>query len=187
MSESPTPRLVPLQPPFPDDIAAALAPSTPPGGAPLALLTTLARDARLFKKFTSSSLLDRGNLTIRQRELCIVRTSALCGAAYEYGVHATVFGAKAGFDDAQFDALAAPDAAAAQVGWSDEDRAIITACDALHRTSTLSDAAFAALSATLAPDAILEAIMVCGFYHTVAFITNGLNIAAEPFGRPLPT
>ena len=46
------------------------------GKPPLVLFTTLARDPRLFQKFFAGGLLDRGNLTLRQRELAIVRTTA---------------------------------------------------------------------------------------------------------------
>ena len=43
------------------------------GAPPLVLFTTIARDRRLFFKFFNSGLLDRGNLTIRQREIVIDR------------------------------------------------------------------------------------------------------------------
>ncbi|MGZ5392724.1 MAG: hypothetical protein ACXWD3_13025, partial [Mycobacterium sp.] len=45
------------------------------GAPPLALFTTMARDRRLFFKFFNSRLLDRGNLTIRQREMVIDRVT----------------------------------------------------------------------------------------------------------------
>jgi hypothetical protein len=50
------------------------------GAPPLQLFTTLARDRRLFGKFFDAGLLDRGHLTLRQRELVIHRTTARCCA-----------------------------------------------------------------------------------------------------------
>jgi hypothetical protein len=50
------------------------------GATPLVLYTTMARDRRLFFKFFDSGLLDRGHLTIRQREIVIDRVTADCGA-----------------------------------------------------------------------------------------------------------
>lgn len=47
------------------------------GRTPLVLFTTLARDKRLFGKFFGGGLLDRGHLTLRQREIVIDRTTAL--------------------------------------------------------------------------------------------------------------
>ena len=42
-----------------------------PGVPPLVLFTTLARDARLFERFRGGGLVDKGHLTLRQREIVI--------------------------------------------------------------------------------------------------------------------
>jgi Carboxymuconolactone decarboxylase family len=73
----------------------------PPGVPPLVLFTTLARDTGLWRKFRDGSLLDKGHLTLRQREIVIHRTTALCGSEYEWGVHAAFFSDKAGLSAAQ--------------------------------------------------------------------------------------
>ena len=78
-----THRISPATAPFAPEIQAAFDKIMPPGQPPLALFTTLARDPRLFSKFFASSLLDRGHLTLRQRELVINRTTALCKSEYE--------------------------------------------------------------------------------------------------------
>ena len=72
----------------------------PPGAPPLALFTTLARDARLFERLRGGALLDKGHLTLRQREVVIDRVTALSGSEYEWGVHVAFFGKKAGLDAA---------------------------------------------------------------------------------------
>jgi hypothetical protein len=58
----------------------------PPGVSPLALFTTLARLPRIFDRFRSASLLDRGPVSMRQREILINRTCARCHCAYERGI-----------------------------------------------------------------------------------------------------
>jgi hypothetical protein len=72
-------RIAPAPPPLPTDIQQAID-AVMRGNTPLVLFTTLARDRRLFFKFFSSGLLDRGHLTIRQREIVIDRVTAACGA-----------------------------------------------------------------------------------------------------------
>ena len=62
-----TARIAPAQPPFDSEVQDWLDKTMPPGTPPLILFTTLANDPRLFKKFFSGVLLDRGNLTLRQR------------------------------------------------------------------------------------------------------------------------
>src|SRR6266540_6897829 len=91
---STTARISPARPPFPAEVQAWLDKTMPPGVPPLTLFTTLARDPRLFQRFMSGGLLDRGNLTLRQRELVIDRVTARCGSEYEWGVHVALFGAR---------------------------------------------------------------------------------------------
>ncbi|MGJ7512449.1 hypothetical protein [Variovorax sp. GT1P44] len=88
-----TVRITPAEPPFPAGIQSLLD-GLMRGKPPLVLFTTLARDPRLFQKFFAGGLLDRGNLTLRQRELVIARTTALCrsntnGASTSHCSHRT--------------------------------------------------------------------------------------------------
>ena len=96
--------LRPRRPPLPADIQQAID-AIMRGNPPLVLFTTLARDHRLFFKFFNSGLLDRGHLTIRQREIVIDRVTAACGAEYEWGVHVSTFAAKAGLSEEQIASL----------------------------------------------------------------------------------
>src|SRR3954466_6958877 len=96
-----TARIASAPAPFPPEIQAAFDRTMPPGQPPLVLFTTLARDPRLFGKFFGAGLLDRGHLSLRQREIVIHRTTALCRSEYEWGVHVALFGARVGFDTAQ--------------------------------------------------------------------------------------
>ncbi|WP_088954113.1 carboxymuconolactone decarboxylase family protein [Variovorax sp. HW608] len=98
-----TARIEPASPPFAADITSQFD-RLMKGQPPLRLFTTLARDPRLFQKFFSSGLLDKGNLTIRQREIVIHRTTALCRSAYEWGIHVTAFSKRAGLTDEQVQA-----------------------------------------------------------------------------------
>jgi hypothetical protein len=63
----------------------------PPGVPPLLLFTTLARVPRIYDRFRAASLLDRGPVSLRYREIVIDRTCARCGCAYEWGVHVALF------------------------------------------------------------------------------------------------
>src|SRR5262249_25262753 len=67
---------------------------------PLRLFRTLAQNLPLGTAMTAlgSFVLGRGlSLDLRTRELLIDRTCARCGCEYEWGVHALVYGARAGF------------------------------------------------------------------------------------------
>ena len=112
------------------------------GAPPLALFTTMARDRRLFFKFFNSGLLDRGHLTIRQREIVIDRVTASCGAEYEWGVHVAVYAEKAGLTEAQIASLVT--GGADDACWDEADRVLIRLCDALQETCAIDDALWSA-------------------------------------------
>src|SRR5215510_4234018 len=126
-------RIAAAQPPFDPEVQGWLDRTMPSGKPPLVLFT----------KFFSAGLLDRGHLTLRQRELVIHRTTALCGSEYEWGVHVAAFSKHVKLTPEQLHATVHGDADAAC--WSDEDRLLIRLCDALHEGCTLDDALWQAL------------------------------------------
>ena len=170
---------LPLQPDMQEAIDAIMR-----GAPPLVLFTTMARDRRLFFKFFNSGLLDRGNLTIREREIVIDRVTASCGAEYEWGVHVSAFAEKAGLTESQIASLVTggPD----DDCWADEDRALIRLCDGLQRNCTVDDEVWAQLAANHSDEAILELLMLAGTYRTVSYLVNGLRLPLEPGARRFP-
>lgn len=169
-------RITPATLPLPADMQDAID-GIMRGAPPLVLFTTMARDRRLFFKFFNSGLLDRGHLTLRQREIVIDRVTALCGAEYEWGVHVAVYAQKAGLSDAQIASLASggPD----DPCWSDADRVLIRFCDELHNHCTIGDELWKELAATHRDEAILELLMLAGTYRTVSYLVNGLRLPLE--------
>jgi alkylhydroperoxidase family enzyme len=176
-------RIAPATAPLPDDIQQAID-EIMRGRPPLLLFTTLARDRRLFFKFFNSGLLDRGHLTIRQREIVIDRVTASCGAEYEWGVHVSVFAAKAGLTEAQITSLTVggPD----DDCWTDDDRLLIRLCDSLHEDCTIDDALWAELTGHYSDEALLELLMLAGSYRTVSYLVNSLRLPPEPGASRFP-
>jgi alkylhydroperoxidase family enzyme len=179
-----TARIAALARPFQTEDQAIFDRIMPPGVPPLTLFTSLARDARLWKKFRDGSLLDKGNLTMRQREIAIHRTTALCGSEYEWGVHAVSFAKKAGLSDAQL--YSTVYGSADDACWSDADRPIMRACDALQAGSDIDDETWASLRSVLNEEAVLEFLMVAGFYRTVSYLTNALRLPLERYAKRFP-
>ncbi len=166
--------------PLPDDMQDAID-VIMRGAPPLVLFTTMARDRRLFFKFFNSGLLDRGHLTIRQREIVIDRVTALCGAEYEWGVHVTAFADKAALTDDQIESLLC--GGPADPCWSDDDRVLIELSDSLHATSAVDDDLWDRLASRFSDEAILELLMLAGTYRTVSYLVNGLALPLEPGAR----
>ena len=84
------PRIAPLQPPYPPEIQEQFD-RIMRGAPPLVLFRVMAGHARAWEKFRAGSLLDRGPLSLREREIVIDRTCARTGCEYEWGVHIATF------------------------------------------------------------------------------------------------
>jgi Carboxymuconolactone decarboxylase family len=83
-------RIAPLNPPYEPEIQAQFA-RVMRGAPPLMLFRVLASSARAWEKIRAASLLDRGPLSLREREIVIDRTCALTRCEYEWGVHVATF------------------------------------------------------------------------------------------------
>jgi alkylhydroperoxidase family enzyme len=189
MSTDPSPapagaRIAPAAAPFPPEVQAWLDRTMPPGVPPLALFTTLARDPRLFQRFMAGGLLDRGNLTLRQRELVIDRVTARCGSEYEWGVHVALFGARVGLGAAEQRSLV--HGGPADGCWTDAERALLAVCDALHERCTVDDPTWDAVRQHLGEEALVEVLLLAGFYRTVSYLTGALRLPLEPFAPRFP-
>ncbi len=128
--------------------------------------------------------MDRGPLTLREREIVIDRTCALTGCEYEWGVHVATFADAAQLTEAQVRATV-HDGAAAPC-WSPSEQALIASVDALHVRATLSDGEFSALAAHYDDAKIFEIILLCGFYRTVSYLANGLGLPLEDKAARFP-
>ncbi len=175
------PRLAPLRPPYDGAIQKRLDAIMPDGVPPLTLFTTLARNPRVFERMMSGGLLDKGTLSLRQRELMIDRTTARCGAEYEWGVHMTFFGDRVAITREQSASIVR--GTPQDTCWDTEnDRLILRMADALHDTSTIDDALWADLVTEFSEEQIIELVVLAGYYHTISFCCRAFNLDMEEFG-----
>jgi alkylhydroperoxidase family enzyme len=137
---------------------------------------------RIYQRFRAGGLLDRGALSLRQREIVILRICGRNRCEYEWGVHVSVFGAKAGFSAEQL--AATVDGRTAD--WSDCEAALLAACDALDHGTRLSDDGWARLRTHFDAPQVLELIALAGFYRTVCVYANALQLPREPFAARFP-
>lgn len=177
-------RIPPASPPWTPEVSEDLAKLMPPGVPPIGLFRTLAKNPRILRRLRKGGLLDPGRITLRQRELVILRTTALAGAEHEWGVHAAFFGPAAGLGPDALHALvhASPDAPV----WTPDEALLLRTCDELHATAHVSDALFAELRARFEEDQILELLALCGFYRAVSYLVNGAAIEPEPAAPRFP-
>lgn len=183
--ESKHPRIELLEPPYDDETAHALELL----GPPIQLFRAFARRPALARGIAGWGhyyLSRRSALSLRHRELVIDRTTARCGADYEWGVHIAVFAEKAELSDDQVRSLAT--GSHADPCWPDPgDRAVLRAVDALHDSHDLTDDSWSNLADAIGEDGALEVTLLCGWYHAISYAVRALRLPLEPDTGPIPT
>src|SRR5262245_4483724 len=177
-------RLAAAQPPYAPKIQECFDRLMPKGFAPLHLFTTLARDQRIFERFMNGAPLGLGYLTLRQREIIINRVTALCRSEYEWGVHIAFFAGRAGFSDQQITSTVK--GGARDPVWSDAERLLLTVCDQLHANCDIDDQDWQALRRSFADEALLEILMLAGYYRMISYVSNALRLPLETFAARFP-
>ncbi len=185
---SPNPRVPPLPPEeWSDDLRPIL--EAVPSGIDRRLgdnniFPTFARHPDLFRAWLpfGGYLLTAGKLSGRDRELLVLRTAVLCESSYEWGQHVRI-SLDGGIERGTIDrVLEGPDAE----GWSAHEAALLRAADELHESSRISDATWERLAETYDTHQLMEATMVVGHYHLVAFALNSFGVELDEGLEPLP-
>ncbi|MFF0081841.1 carboxymuconolactone decarboxylase family protein [Streptomyces canus] len=185
------PRIAPLPvrqwPPQMREALAALTPPVPRHPVPqkgadrpkgLNALGILARYPELTRAFNvfNGHLLFATTLTIRQRELLVLRISALRGATYEWKQHVWIARHEAGMTDEEIARVAeGPDAP----GWSDEERNLLRAVDELIADACITDATWRELAAVLDEHQLMDMVFSVGAYDTIAMAFKTFKVVLD--------
>jgi alkylhydroperoxidase family enzyme len=187
MSDSPTPRIEPREPPYPEAVAETLRRMMPPGVEPLKLFRTVAWNEHVLERFRGigAYLLNFGKLDPIDREIVIHRTCARCGCEYEWGVHAASFGAAAGLSPEQLAATVVGGPASSL--WSERDALLLGIVDELHDTGTVAATTWERAEGFWNEAQRLELLLIAGWYHAIAFIANGAGVEREEWAARFPS
>lgn len=178
-----SPRIEPLEPPYEPDVDTYLTKLMPAGSGlePLKLFRTLAVNFDLASRMRplGAGLLAHNTIAPRERELVILRTTALNGAEYEWGVHATLFKELTG-DEIR------GSVPGQSYGWSERDALLIRLCDELNATAGVSDELWEGLRRHWSDPQLIELLVLAGWYRTISGVINALQLEPEPWAARLP-
>jgi 4-carboxymuconolactone decarboxylase len=182
-------RIAPLQPPYAPEVESMLAKWMPPASEaePLRLFRTLVVHEQLMSRMRplgAGILGASAKVPAQLREVMIHRTCALTGAQYEWGVHAIAFGAPLGLSETQLHSTV--HGSWSDPCWEPEQASVLRLADELHRTSTISDELWQALTSQFDDPQIIELIVTAGWYHVIAYLCNGLRVADEDWAPTFP-
>ncbi len=175
--------LAALRPPNPRHPFPPRDPSRPKGLNVLGLLAHHPELTTAYHHFNGHVLFGT-TLSVRQRELLVLRVAHLRDAEYEWAQHAVMAG-DAGISDEEVARVR--DGGTAE-GWSPLDAALLTAADELVADARLSDVTWGALAAELDVPQLLDVVFTVGAYDllAMAFRTFGLELDDDLRKRPSP-
>ncbi|WP_458248386.1 carboxymuconolactone decarboxylase family protein [Streptomyces sp. MAI_2237] len=178
-------RIAPLEPPYTDQASALLARMMPGETPPIGLFRMFARNlpmAGALHEWGRYQLSRQLTLTMREREIVIARTCALCGCEYEWGVHMLTFAERVGLTHEQATSLV--HGGPADECWTSEpERLLLLAVDMLHERSDVDDALWTRLTSVFDELQLLDLLLLSGWYHAVSFAARTARIPHEP-GAP---
>ena len=181
-------RIAPLAPPFPADVQAQFDQLPPSWLPPFVHFTVLARDPRLLRAYRQGSVayLDPSYLSVRQREVFLLRVTGRCRNAFEWCLRVHYFADEAGLNEQQLHASVFGNATDAC--WTTGDRVLIRLADELHDTASISDPLWTETREAFSEEAMLQLILLAGHYRTNAYVSAALQVPVDPrVKRPFPT
>ena len=170
--------LTPLQPPFPEAVNAILESYPKQNGYLLKLFRVFARGPRFLRKGVLNLLDADSPLTLRDRELVILRVCANFGCEYEWGVHVAVFSKAAGFTPQQ---VAATTSKQHLDCWDPREQKFLNSIDELCSEQQLSTATSSWFFEQLSVDEQLEIYALVGNYLTISLVANVNQLELEDF------
>jgi alkylhydroperoxidase family enzyme len=165
--------LAALTPPNPRHPFPPRDPSRPKGRNVLGLLARYPELTRAYHTF-NGHVQYATSLSMRQRELLVLRVAAVRDATYEWTQHAVLAG-DADLEPDEVEAIRrGPDAG----DWSPLERAMLRAVDELIADAFIGDATWAVLAADLDDHQLMDLIFTVGAYDVLA-------MALKSFGTEL--
>ena len=171
--------LKPIEPPYSAEVTKILSryPQDKDGYI-LKLFRVFANSMRFLTAKGPANLLDKESpLTLREREIVILRTTANANCEYEWGVHVTAFGKAAKLSEAQINATHSLESNASC--WKASESLLIDCVDELCARSKIQDESYEKFQQHWTLEQQLEILALCGNYHLISFVANTSRIEME--------
>lgn len=173
--------LRPVEPPFTENLEKILEKYPKQDGYLLNVFRVFANSERFLLK-GMPNLLDRDSpLSLRERELVILRVCANRGCEYEWGVHVSIFARHAKLTEQQVAATVTREPA----DFSQADQLLLSAVDELCADGKLTTTK-SKFCAQWTKEQQMEIFALAGAYHTLSFVANNSELPPEDFSARFP-
>lgn len=121
-------------------------------------------------------ILGGSTLSVREREIAILRIGWLNQAEYEWEQHVLI-GKRAGISDAEIEQITK----GPKAGWSRHEAALLQAADDLYEDSVVSDATWKILSESYNTQQLMDLVFSIGQYNLVSWALNSFGVPLDDF------
>ncbi|MEZ5936749.1 MAG: carboxymuconolactone decarboxylase family protein [Hyphomonadaceae bacterium] len=172
------PRIAPLQDnEFTDEQKERLGKAAERTGGVLNIFRTLIRVPDAYRAFNwwGGYVLNRNSLSPRDREIVILRTGWLCRSGYEWTQHHRI-GLQSGLSGEEIERIKL---GAGADGWTPAEKALLTACDDLHRDQFITGPVWADLSRHFSDRQCMDVVFTTAQYTQVSMILNTFGVQLD--------
>jgi alkylhydroperoxidase family enzyme len=131
----------------------------------------------MFGYLALSTFLFQGKLSMRDRELAVLRVGWLCRAPFEWSEHVKIAKRMAGVTDEDVERMKVGSGAE---GWNAHEAAVIRAVEELFADAMISDETWAVLARTLDEQQLLELPILVSLYQGTAYLQNSVRVRLMP-------
>ena len=174
LSEARIPELPPEE--WPDEIKEMLAAQVKQGNV-FNIFKTLANHPDLMRRWVvfANHILGKSSLSVRERELAILRIGYLCQSGYEWGQH-VVMARAAGVSDEDIRCVKE---GPGTDGLTPHECLVLKATDELHADAFVTDATWQGLSETYSQRQMMDLVFTVGQYNMVSMVLNSFGVQLD--------
>ena len=146
-------------------------------GRSLNIFKTLANHPGLAKRWMvfANHILGKSSISLRDREIVILRIGWLCKSGYEWGQH-VVIGKECGMSDEEMEFIKQ---GAEAVHWQENEALLIKATDELHGDAFISNETWQGLCKYYNTQQIMDIVFTAGQYNLVSMALNTLGVQLD--------
>jgi alkylhydroperoxidase family enzyme len=171
------PRIAPLEAEQWDEAAQQLMQPFVNQGRIFNIFKTMSNHPDLARRWMvfANHILGKSTLSVRDRELVILRIGFLCQSGYEWGQHVQI-AREAGMSDEEIRTCkTGPDTP----GLSELDRLLLQATDELHADAHVSDSTWQGLAEHYSTQQMMDLVFTVGQYNLVSMALNSFGVQLD--------
>lgn len=171
-----TARFTPLEPAELSPAALKIFDPTGAGRPIIPLYRTFARHTRMAgpRQLQSGHINGKTTLSLREKDMTIVRISWLNGSDYPWAEHVVSL-RKEGATDDEIKRLSSP----GNAGWSVKEGALVRAIDEIYAANRISDETWKALKENYTDNQILDLLVAATGYQMTAMVSNSFGVQLD--------